>query len=196
MEREPSDAEVVKDVLNGNRERFSILLKRYKRYIFSIVARYVPPEHVEEVAQEAAVQSYLSLSGFRGSEDDEFRGWISKIAVRTAYAFWRERYKKKEMSMDSLREEEQRWMETVMGDISAEEFSRLSQQQEAIQVLDWALNRLSPKERMVLQLTALEEYSVKEAAEILGWSVPNVKVRAMRARRRLRKILEEAGEGK
>jgi len=195
MELEPSDAEVVRDVLQGDRERFGILLKRYKGYIFSIVARYVPQEHVEEVAQEVAVQIYLSLSGFRGTDQAEWKGWVSKIAVRTAYAFWRERYRKREMPMDSLGDEERTWMDAVMGEVSAERFNRLSQQQEAIQVLDWALSRLSPEERMVLQLTALDGHSVKEAAGLLGWSVPNVKVRAMRARRRLRKILEDAGEG-
>ncbi len=194
MELEPSDAEVVRDVLRGDRERFGVLLERYKGYIFSIVARYVPYEQVEEVAHEVAVQIYLSLSGFRGTDQAQWKGWISKIAVRTAYAFWRERYRQREIPMDSLTEEHRVWMEAVMGEVSEDRFNRLSEQREALEVLDWALNRLSPKERMVLQLTALDGYSVKEAADLLGWSVPNVKVRAMRARRRLKRVLEEMGE--
>jgi RNA polymerase sigma-70 factor (ECF subfamily) len=44
---------------------------------------------------------------------------------------------------------------------------------------------------MVIELINIEEKSVKEAAELLGWSRTNVKVRAFRARRRLAKVLED-----
>ena len=42
---------------------------------------------------------------------------------------------------------------------------------------------------MVVTLTHLEERPVAEAAELLGLSVPNVKVRAFRARKKLRELL-------
>jgi RNA polymerase sigma-70 factor, ECF subfamily len=41
----------------------------------------------------------------------------------------------------------------------------------------------------VIQLLEIEDRSVKEIAEITGWSVPLVKVRAFRARGEMRKIL-------
>ncbi len=194
MAREASDTEVIRDVLEGRTERFQVLLERYKGYLFSIVARHVPPDQVEEVAHEAAVQMYLSLSKFKGESQEEWRGWISKIAVRAAYAFWRERYKSREVPMDSLAEEQKVWIEGVMGEASQERFEELAQREEASQVLDWALNKLSAEDRMVLELTALEGYSVKEAAELLGWSLAKVKVRAMRARRKLNKLLREVTE--
>ena len=195
MSRELSDAEVISLVLGGETEKFQILLERYKGYIFSIVGRHVPYERVEEVAHEAAVQLYLSLANFKGDSPEELRGWLAKIAVRAAYAFWRERYKSREVSMDSLSEEQRRWIEGVMGEASQERFDELTQKEEASEVLNWALSKLPPKDRMVLELTALEGYSVREAADMLGWSVANVKVRSMRARRKLHKVLKEAMEG-
>jgi RNA polymerase sigma-70 factor (ECF subfamily) len=42
---------------------------------------------------------------------------------------------------------------------------------------------------LALELVYLEGYSVKEAARLLGWSVPNVKVRLFRSRRKLRELL-------
>jgi len=50
---------------------------------------------------------------------------------------------------------------------------------------------LSAPERIILELVYLEEYSHREAAELLGWSVVNVKVRAHRARKKLTRILLE-----
>jgi RNA polymerase sigma-70 factor (ECF subfamily) len=43
-----------------------------------------------------------------------------------------------------------------------------------------------------LELVYLEGYSQKEAAELLGWSIANVKVRSFRARKKLHKLLTQA----
>ncbi len=190
MGARPSDREVVDEVLEGKRERFRVLLERYERYLFSIVSRHVPQEYVEEVAQEAAVQLYLSLPGFKGNTDGEFKGWLASVTVRAAYSFWRERYKKREVTMDSLGEEQKRWVEQATYEESEERFQEMARQEEARQVLYWAMDRLSPEERMVLQLTHLEGHPVKEAARLLGWSTAKAKVRSFRARRKLRGILK------
>jgi RNA polymerase sigma-70 factor (ECF subfamily) len=57
-------------------------------------------------------------------------------------------------------------------------------------VLKYALNKLSPEDRMVIELVYLEGLSGKEAAELLGWSLANVKVRLFRSRKKLQKLLE------
>jgi len=62
---------------------------------------------------------------------------------------------------------------------------------EAKDLLQWALGRLSAKERTVLTLTLLNGYSMAEAAELMGWSVISIKVQAHRSRKKLRKILAE-----
>jgi RNA polymerase sigma-70 factor (ECF subfamily) len=53
------------------------------------------------------------------------------------------------------------------------------------------LSKLSPDDRVVLTLMDGEDLSVKEVAELTGWSQANIKVKAFRARRRMRKLLEE-----
>lgn len=63
---------------------------------------------------------------------------------------------------------------------------------DAIDLLRWALDRLTPEERTILTLIHLEEYTAAEAAELLGWSVANVKIRAFRTRKKLRKIISKA----
>ena len=66
---------------------------------------------------------------------------------------------------------------------------------EAGEVLEWALERLSPEDRTVLELIYLEGFSGKEVALQLGWSVANVKIRSFRSRRKLEKLLRNVLEG-
>jgi RNA polymerase sigma-70 factor (ECF subfamily) len=91
--------------------------------------------------------------------------------------------------MSTLTEKHQDWLEKVISDQSSRLFNEQSSQKEAREVLDWALDRLSPEDRMVLELVYLEGLSGKEAAELLGWSVANVKIRSHRSRKKLRKLL-------
>jgi RNA polymerase sigma-70 factor (ECF subfamily) len=58
------------------------------------------------------------------------------------------------------------------------------------------LEQLYPASRMVIQLLELEDRSLKEISALTGWSVVLVKVRAFRARREMRKILERLDVGK
>jgi RNA polymerase sigma-70 factor, ECF subfamily len=65
---------------------------------------------------------------------------------------------------------------------------------DAAEILHWAMTRLSADERLVITLLELEEKSVRETAELTGWSESNVKVRAFRARQTLKTILETSHE--
>ncbi len=54
-----------------------------------------------------------------------------------------------------------------------------------------ALEQLPPRDRLVLTLLYLEDRSVAEAAELAGWSQTMIKVQAYRARKKVRKLLEQ-----
>jgi len=184
-----SDSEIVKQVLEGNVNSFESLMSRHKDLVLRIVKKHVPYSEAEEMAQEAFIRAYQSLSGFKGRGD--FRQWLSSIAVRTCYDYWRKAYRNKEISMSSLTEKHQKWLEEVISDQSESPFQEEDGQKEAVELLDRAMNELGAEDRMVVELTYLEGLSGKEAAELLGWSVANVKVRAFRARNKLRKLLKE-----
>ena len=96
--------------------------------------------------------------------------------------------------MSSLTEQHQEWLENVISDTSDRAFDERGSRKEAREVLDWALVKLSAEDRMVLELVYLEGLTVKEAAELLGWTTANVKVRSFRSRRKLRKLLSESIE--
>jgi RNA polymerase sigma-70 factor (ECF subfamily) len=183
----PSDAEIVRRVVEGEINAFESLLLRYKNHVLEVVRKHVPYNEVEETAHDVFVRAYQSLPTFKGRSS--FKQWLSAIAVRACYDFWRKRYRSRELPMSSLAEEHQEWLEKILSNRSGQSFDDKASQREARELLDWALDRLSPGDRMVLELVYLEGLSGREAADLLGWTVANVKVRSLRARRKLRNLL-------
>lgn len=184
-----SDEAVVEQVLRGDVNAFEILLKRYEGLVLTIAKRHLPYEHVEEAVQDAFIRAYKSLHLYVHKKG--FKYWLSAIAVRTCYDFWRKYYRSREVTLSSLSESQQDWVEKVAGENSTRNHEELSRREEAREVLDWALSQLSAEDRMVLELVYLEGLSVKEAADLLGWTTVNVKVRAFRSRKKLAKLLEK-----
>jgi len=186
----PQDAEIIRQVIAGDVNAFENLLRKYERFVMAIVKKHIPYDHIEDTAQEVFLKAYQSLPSFKGKSS--FPYWLSIIAVRTCYDFWREHYKSREISMSSLTEQHVMWLEKTMSDTSNELFHEKSLQKEAEEILNWALSNLSAADRMVLELVYLEGHSIKDAARLLGLSSVNVKVRLFRSRKKLHALLAGA----
>ncbi len=184
----PEDDAIVQRILSGDVNAYELLLNRHKRTVAAIVKRHVPQGEIEEVAQKAFIRAYQSLRSYRLGTD--FKKWISCIAVRSCHDYWRKAYRNREMPLSALTENHEAWLETVMTASAGEACRESAFGEEIRDLLEWALNQLSPQDRMVTELVYLEGMKGKEAAELLGWSVANVKVRAFRSRKKLRKLLE------
>jgi RNA polymerase sigma-70 factor (ECF subfamily) len=182
------ELEIIHRVLDGEIDLFAELITRYQQHVARIVARHVPRDRVAEVAHDVFVGAYRSLARFSGRVP--FEHWLSAIAVRTSYEFWRG-VRREELPVSALSLEHQRWIERVLAADSDDRFREQTRQREATELLQWALGRLSAENRLVLTLVHLEGHPVREAANLLGWSVVNVKVRAHRARQALRKLFLE-----
>jgi len=137
----------------------------------------------EALVQEVFVAAYLSLPRYRGTAP--VLHWLRRIATRTGYQYWKRQTRKR----GPLAALETAWTEHALRASDGGEPS------EAAGCLFELLRRLPDKDRLVLTLVYFEECSMAEAAERMGWSVTLVKVRAFRARQRLRALLEEAGYG-
>jgi len=181
------DRDIVQRVLAGEVEAFAPLMARYQNYVLAIVHRHAPPDQVEELSQEVFIKAFQSLAGWRRA--GHFRAWLSVIAVRTCYDYWRKHYRSREVPMSALSEAHREWLDRVLTDASETSWQEMTRRREAREILDWALDQLSAADRMVLELVHLEGQSVKAAARQLGWTVANVKVRAFRARRKINKLL-------
>jgi RNA polymerase sigma-70 factor (ECF subfamily) len=183
------EMEIIGRILEGDRNAFGILLDRYRDHVFGIVMKRVSPGEAEEVAHEVFIRAFKSLSRFRG--ESPFSHWLAKVAVRTCHDHWRKRYRNREIPMNSLSEEHVQWIENTASAASTWNHESVESERLAGDVLGIALSRLHPDDRAVVELVHLDEYSIKETSEILGWSQGKVKIRAFRARRKLRKIIED-----
>jgi RNA polymerase sigma-70 factor (ECF subfamily) len=183
--------DIVKRVLEGEVNAFALLMERYQDYVLAIVKRHAPPNQVEELIQEVFIKAFQSLLGWR--QTGRFRAWLSVIAVRTCYDYWRKHYRTREVPMSALSEAHREWLDRVLANASEATWQDITRRREAREILDWGLDQLSAADRMVLELVYLEGQPVKEAARLLGWTVANVKVRAFRARRKINKLLLQSG---
>ena len=187
------ESELVRRIRQGETDRFGELIERHQRHVGRIVGRRVPPDRVQELVHDVFVKAYVSLAQF--SDSVPFEHWLAGIAVRTCYDYWRDRFRH-EVPVSALTEEHQRWIEQTLSAQSDSQFRDESAKREAAEVLEWAMGHLSPENRAVLTLVHLDGYSVREAAQMLGWSQINVKVRAHRARQALRALLRDTIAGR
>ena len=181
------DARILKEIRAGDVDAYARLMTKYQGRVSGIVSGHAPRDRVAELTHEVFVRAYRSLSGYRG--DSPFGHWLAKVTVRTCHDFWRSEYRRRERPESELSDECRAFAEEAAALESSEAAEEAASRQEAQELLSWALDRLSPTDRMVVTLTHIEERPVAEAAEMLGMSVPNVKVRAFRARKKLRELL-------
>jgi len=182
-----SDAEIIRQIIAGDVNAFEPLLEKYQNLVLRIVKKHAPPDQIKDLTQEAFIQAYQSLPNF--DLGSGFPQWLSTIAIRTCYDYWRKRGRSREINVGSLDAEHQAWLEAALADKSSRSFQAKGREKEAQEILDWALGKLTAEDRIVLELVYLEDHSVKEAAHLLGWSTAKVKVRSFRSRKRLYKLL-------
>jgi RNA polymerase sigma-70 factor (ECF subfamily) len=190
--RASEERDLLQRIRGGEIDRFATVIDRYQQHVARIVGRRVPADRVEEIVHDVFVRAYFGLAQYSGSVSLDH--WLAGIAIRTCYDYWRAR-KRDEVPVSSLTDDHHRWIERVLTPQSDEEFRDQVRKREAAEVLEWAFGQLSPENRTILTLVHFDGYSVREAAELLGWSAINVKVRAHRARQALRKVLGDRLRG-
>ena len=179
-----TDKELIAAVLDGDASSFEPLVARYQPRVFATARRYARREdEVADIVQEIFIKAYQKLSTYRA--EAPFEHWLMRMAVRTCYDFLRKHQRNREYNVTEISDEENDWLENV-GDDGPE---RETDQAAAKALVERLLEGLSPDFRLVITLLEIEEKSVKEIADLTGWSVSLVKVRAYRARNQMRKML-------
>ncbi len=181
------DLRIIRKVLEGDSNSFRMIVDKYQSYIFKILSKNVPLNRVEELAHEVFIKAYKSLVNFESKS--ELRHWLSTIAVRSCYDYWKKNSKVKELPFSDFGNESQESIDSIQVNSAEELFKTEMNKTDALDLLERSLNHLSAEDRMVLSLVHLEGYSVVESSELLGWTPAKVKVRAHRSRLKLRKIL-------
>jgi len=184
---EALDDELVAAVRSGDEAAFALLFERHRRSVTRLAYRFFyRREQVEDIVQESFANAYFALGAYRGGQERSFIAWLSRITVRACYDALR-RSRRAESVMSELNQEEEGLLAEKLRDVgkgSDIESSAISRD-----LANKLLQRLEPDDRIVLTLLSVGDLSVAETAELTGWSVSKVKMRAHRARRSLRRVL-------
>ncbi len=157
--------------------------------MFAVLSRYErDAQRLEDLAQETFVKAWRALEQFDGRAP--FEHWISRIAVRAAIDHLRKRQRvRNEVGFDEVGEDALDWLQAD-GDEGEPEAGA------ARELLDLAMRDLAPADRLVITLQEIEGRSVKEIAGLMGISGVAVRVRALRARMKLKSALEKIKNSK
>ena len=190
MTEQLPDDEIIAQVLGGNRELFALLYDRYHRYVAAVICKFVPSGEVEPLVIDTFFEAFKTLKSFSGKSG--FRHWLATVASRRCYAWLRDTKKRSELPLSQFPFDAGELLSSLEQAAATDAFDEEQHRAAARQLLQWAMAALSPEDRAVLVLVYLEGYSSEETAEMLGWTITNVRVRTYRAKNALRKILETA----
>lgn len=178
LNREMSDESLVEAALGGDDSAFVRLVTKHKSRVLGLAARFISTrEDLDDICQDVFMKAYGHLRSYRRSAPIEH--WLARITVNTCYDYLR-----KKKPVKSYKEYD------LICDIAEPSLDERRDAEEAYRTLHRGLANLKAPERLVLTLLELEEKTVREVAHLTGWSISNVKVRAFRARKALRKIIE------
>src|SRR5437588_2398997 len=165
------------------------LIKQLYPLVAKIVRAHRPRRTAEEdLCQMIFIKVFQKLSQFSGKVPLEH--WISRIAVNTCLNQIESEKVRPELRQADLSEEERAIVENLA--VSSEELAP-DRQLASRQLVEHLLQMLKPVERLVIDLLYLQGRSVEEIHKITGMSVAAIKVRAFRARQRMKAQLEKIG---
>jgi len=169
-----TDRDDIQAALAGDDDAFARIVERYEPQVAKLMWRFSRDRTTcEELMQDVFVEAYLSLETYRGRAP--FLHWLRRIGTRVGYRFWKRQQRQR------------RHVPLSDADLPAAPAAP-SDPAAAGRVLEVLLSQLKPPERLVLTLQYLEQCSVKEIARRTGWTAGMVKMRAYRARKKLRRI--------
>ena len=177
----------VRNVRRGDEEAARLFMERLYPLVVKVVRANLPRRTSEEdLVQTVFMKVFTKIDQYQGKVPLEH--WVSRIAVNTSLNALKAERVRPELRWSDLSEDTQRVVECL----AAEEDDNWETQGVAARdLLGQLMDRLSPPDRLIVTLLHLEEKSVAEVRALTGWSAALVKVRAFRARNKLRKFLSQ-----
>ena len=181
-----SDASaLVKAALQHDDEAARTLVRQLYPLVSKLVRAHRPRRTAEEdLSQMIFIKVFQKLSQFSGKVPLEH--WVSRIAINTCLNQIESEKIRPELRYADLSEEEQAVVENLA--TSSSELAP-DQRYASRQLVEHLLAALKPVERLAIDLLYLQGRSVEEIRKITGWSTALVKVRAFRARQKMRQQL-------
>lgn len=178
------DEKVVQRVLEGEKELFEILMRRYNQTLYRAVRSYLKAESdVEDTMQDSYLKAYQKLYQFKG--DAAFSTWLVRIGINEAL----QRLRKQKRDQEVIVDENESIIKIADKNDMNPEKKAISREKQ--QLIEKAIDRLPEKYRAIYMLREVEGMKNAEISECLELTESNVKVRFHRARNLLKENLYE-----
>ena len=178
-----TDEILIEKARRGSEESFSILMTKYRPFLWGIAFRMcLNEEDAYDICQEAAIRVWRSLPYYRS--ENKFSSWLRAIVSNESLRCLSRNAKSKEkVSLDESPE----FLEEL-GSVEPDVQENLDRE-ERLEIILCEMKRLSPQQRMALTLRYFEGLPLSEIAEVLKCSEGSVKQHLYRAMDRLKHIL-------
>jgi RNA polymerase sigma-70 factor (ECF subfamily) len=176
----------VERVRAGDQDAASELMRHLNPLVLKLVRAHLPRRTAEEdLVQTVFFRIFSRLNQFSGTVPLEH--WVSRVAVNTCLNELDKQRVRPELRWADLSEDEE---EVIKNLAHSEEDLDSSQSLAARELVEKMLSQLSPEDRLVITQLHLEGRTVEELQQMTGWSRTLVKVRAFRARQKMKKHLQ------
>lgn len=172
-------------VLAGDEAAAGELVDRLYPTVLKLVRSHLPRRSSEEdLVQAVFMKIFHHLDQF-AADTAPLEHWVARITINTCLTQLKYETRRPELRWADLSEEEEMVVQRLA--CSDDEVSR-DDARAARELLQRLLACLRPDERLVITLLHLEERSTEEISRLAGWSASCVKVKAFRARRKMRQF--------
>lgn len=161
---------LIEKAKSGDRYSLEMLLVSEQAFITRQIAKLVPRDSLDDVAQEVVMRVIKALPQYQ--EKGSFKWWLRKIISRACLDFWRKERKQVRLTKDYLADH----------NLSKISFS----DKVLLEELESFLSELSSEDRLVFTMAYLEDLSHADISELLGISLAATKVRCFRLRKKIR----------
>lgn len=183
------DIEIVRRIALGDRDAFTVLMRRYNQTLYRTARSILRDEaEAEDAVQDAYILAYRAIGAFRG--DAKLSTWLIRIVVNEAIARSRKRSRRAEIiPLGGAPEQDADAVEESMNETTPEQPEHAAVRAQTRRLLEAKIDTLPEVFRTVFVLRALEELTVEETAASLGIPVATVRTRYFRAKGLLREAL-------
>lgn len=170
----------------GDEQAARELLRHFHPFVLKLVRAHLPRRVSEEdLTQMVFIKIFQNLDRYSGKVP--LAHWISRVTVNTCLNELRAEKRRPEWRLADFDAETSTAIEKIARTES--DVASVDDTREAKALLDRMLKRLPPNDRLLITLLHLEERSVEEIHGLTGWSHASIKVRAFRARARMKKMI-------
>ena len=178
--------ELLEQVREHDEDAARALFNELHPLVLKLVRAHLPRRTSEDdLLQIVFMKIFANLDQYSGKVPLEH--WVSRIAVNTCLNQLKAERVRPELRWADLSDEEQHVMETLASTKSdLDPFHNLTSRE----IVDKLLGTLPHSDRLVVRLLHMEGRSLRDVQQVTGWGIPMIKVRAFRARQKLKKSFE------